>query len=62
MILHVNNTGAPCFPDDHSRVILRPIPGKPRQADYINANFVDVRMIVHQINAAEYTLRYIDSL
>ena len=33
------------FLDDHSRVILRPIPGQPR-SDYINANFVDVSSAV----------------
>ncbi|KAL3853318.1 hypothetical protein ACJMK2_016867 [Sinanodonta woodiana] len=26
---------------DHSRVILNTIPGKPRQSDYINANYID---------------------
>lgn len=26
---------------DHSRVILKQLPGKPKQSDYINANYVD---------------------
>jgi len=28
--------------DDHSRVMLKPLPGKLRMSDYINANYIDV--------------------
>lgn len=34
-----------CLTDDHSRVLLSQIPGKPKQLDYINANFVNVSRI-----------------
>ncbi|XP_052213906.1 tyrosine-protein phosphatase 99A-like isoform X2 [Dreissena polymorpha] len=26
---------------DHSRVVLQPVPGRPKSSDYINANFID---------------------
>ena len=29
---------------DHSRVVLKVDIGRPRQADYINANYVDVSL------------------
>jgi len=28
--------------DDHSRVVLKSLPGKPRTSDYVNANYIDV--------------------
>ena len=30
------------FADDHSRVILKPIPGDANGSDYINATYIDV--------------------
>lgn len=32
------------FSDDHSRVVLQQIPGRPKSSDYINANFIDVSL------------------
>lgn len=37
------------FPDDHSRVKLSEIPGRPG-SDYINANFIDVSAILCDVN------------
>jgi len=34
-----------CCSDDHSRVVLKPLPGKLRTSDYINANYIDVSLI-----------------
>ena len=31
----------PVFADDHSRVVLTPLPGQKKTTDYINANFID---------------------
>lgn len=31
--------------DDHSRVLLKSLPGKPRTSDYVNANYIDVSSV-----------------